>query len=230
MSEEEVLTSIIPYASVLAEYFRDNDGSDTIDQLRGRSLGAHGQQQTALDMEIIISDTYNSFTSPQLEEHREKTKKIWDDMTRAAFPQLESNIIDTVISILKENFGSETSGWWKKGVPEEIRKEIGQIRESDEEERDYEYYINLSHIPKIVTESGNWSELFKDLFGFPQYGKKKDEQVRWLDDLVKIKNAINSNKRITQDDYNEMNDLRILFEKKCSDANRLVEIHETIIE
>ena len=224
VSNKDVVEKIKPYAIVIANYFKEHDGEKEIDVFRNQ-LGAHGQQQSAMDIEVIINETYPEFTSSDLERHKEKTKKQWEDLTKAAFPQLKNQVIETLIIALKKQYGDNTSGWWKKGVPEDVRIEIGKIRESDDEERDYEFYIQLKHVKQIVS-SKDWS-LFKKYFGFQTYGRKREDQISWLDELERIEKLISGNGRITQDEYNRLQEIRVLFTNKLSDLE-LFNGNETI--
>lgn len=216
VSEKDIVERIKPYAIVIANFFKEHDGEKEIDVFRNQ-LGAHGQQQSAMDMEVIINETYPEFTSSDLERHKERTKKQWEDRTKAAFPQLRNQVVDTLILALKQQYGDSTSGWWKKGVPEEVRIEIGKLRESDEEERDYEFYIQLKHVKQIVGNK-DWN-LFKKYFGFQSLGRKREEQIAWLDDLERVEKLITGNGRITQDEYDRIEEIRVLFERKLYDLD-----------
>ena len=122
---------------------------------------------------------------------------------------------------IKKQYGEETAGWWKKGVPEDVRIEIGKIKESDEEERDYEFYFTLKNCKEII-ETKDWA-LFKPYFGFKTRGSKKIEQISWFNDLERIEKLINSKSRITQDEFDKLEEIRVIFEKKLSDLELLSE-------
>ena len=222
LSGVEVIERIKPYATTVAEYFKENDGTDVIIRYKSQ-LGSHGHQQSALDMEVIINETYPDFTSTELMKHRENTKKQWEDKTKELFPILRDKIISSTIGILKNSYGESTSEWWKKGVPNEVRIEIGAMREEDEEERDYEFYIGLKAAKEIIL-SKNWN-IFKPIFGFKTYGKKKEDQTKWLSNVENIERQIKDKGRITKDDYEGLSEIDRTLDYNI--ANYDIEVEES---
>ena len=218
MSEKKILEAIKPYAMPVAEYFEENDGTEIIKEFKGQQ-GAHGQSRCALDMEVIINHAIPEFTSDELERHKERTMKKWEDMTKEEFPRLRDQIIDTAISALKSKYGDDSTGWWKKGVPEEVRIEIAQRKEEDVEEHDNEYYITLSNVKQII-ETRDW-DLFRKFFAMTTRGRKKKDQLSWFDDVEKIDKLIISNGRITQDEYDKLREVSAFFNRKIEDAEYL---------
>lgn len=61
-----------------------------------------------------------------------------------------------IYEILSEEFGSQEEGWWRKGVPLNIRNECVKGREEDTEHPDEPYcYTTLVHLKVILDK--NWS-------------------------------------------------------------------------
>jgi len=215
LNDNETINRIRPYAVALAEYFKDKDktDSDIIDRYRNQ-LGAHGQKQSAMDMEVVINESFSEFNSPELIRYKENTKKMWEERTKETFPIVKDKIIKTMINALKSEYNDTPLSWWKKGVPENVRVEVGSLKESDEEERDYEFYITLKTAKEIIS-SKDW-KLFKPLFGFQSSGRKKEDQLKWLNELERIENLINSKSRVTKDDYDKVEEIRTFLDVKLS--------------
>jgi DGQHR domain len=220
LSSAEVTERVKPYATVIAEYFRDNDGSDEIIRYK-KQLGGHGHQQSALDMEVVINEIYPEFTSAELQKHKENTKKQWEEKTKELFPTVREMIITSTIKILKVNYGDATSGWWKKGVPEKIRIDIGAMRESDDEERDYEYYIGLKAAKEIIS-SRDWSA-FKPVFGLKAHGNKKEDQIKWLTSIENIEKLIEEKGRITKDEFDSLSEIYMILKHNVDYINAQVD-------
>ena len=78
--------------------------------------------------------------------------KKWEDMTKEEFPRLRDQIIDTAISALKSKYGDDSTGWWKKGVPEEVRIEIAQRKEEDVEECEHKRFYDGKPVFVLAVE------------------------------------------------------------------------------
>lgn len=208
-----ILESIREYVEVLADFFRDNDGTKEIDSYRSQ-LGAKGQKDSSLDMEIVIANAFPDFNSPALNERRESTKEEWAAYVKSTLPELRGLIIENVIGALKKKYGDSESGWWVQGVPENVRGEIGAEKGQDSTVNPYESYFTLNRAKSTI--DSNW-KLFKPLFGFTENGKKKEEMLRWFNDLLKIENIVNEGKqRITKEDYEQILSIKTRLELKLT--------------
>jgi hypothetical protein len=73
--------------------------------------------------------------------------------------ETELALHDLVSKTLKQAFGETESGYWRKGIPEAIRKKCQERREGDEEPCDSPFhYTTLVELSQII--GGNW-ELFQ---------------------------------------------------------------------
>lgn len=229
LDERTVIERISPYAKVLANYFRDKEENEPeiIDRYRSM-LGAHGQQQNTMDMEVAINEAYPEFDSADLRRHKENTDKMWEEKTKELFPEVKRDIIQITIKALKSTYGETVSGWWKKGVPEEVRVAIGSLKESDEEERDYEFYFSLKDVKAIIS-SKDWKR-FKPVFGMKTYGSKKEEQIKWLDSLSRIDDLITKKIRVTKEEYDKVLEVRALLQTKNVDEELMIDPGEFIAD
>ena len=75
--------------------------------------------------------------------------------------EVEIALHDLVSRVLRQAFGEEESGYWRKGVPVAIRKKCQERREGDEEPCDFPLqYTTLIELSQIIGE--NWT-LFQQL-------------------------------------------------------------------
>lgn len=103
--------------------------------------------------------------------------------------------------ILENEFGKEESGWWRKGVPKDVRIRCVSRREDDEEPCQESYsYTNLIDLANIMSK--NWS-LFKDKLP-DRYSNNRKGLERDFTRLNRIRNAVMhpvKEKQWTEDDF-----------------------------
>lgn len=97
---------------------------------------------------------------------------------------IEVKLHDLIRKSLQENFGDGEKGWWRKGIPESIRKKCQDRREEDQEPVTNPYcYTDLIDLWKILDES--WSIL-----------------------QLALPREISSNKRQLKSDFERLNQIR----------------------
>ncbi len=85
--------------------------------------------------------------------------------------ETEIALHDLVSKALREMFGEEESGYWRKGVPQPIRKKCQERREGDEEPCDSPLqYTTLIELSQIIGD--NWT-LFQPLLPKQYQSNKK---------------------------------------------------------
>jgi len=73
---------------------------------------------------------------------------------------IETTVHQMVRQTLESNFGDQESGWWRQGIPEDIRKKCATRREEDAQPCDSPFaYTDLIDLSKIISK--NWG-LFQD--------------------------------------------------------------------
>lgn len=69
--------------------------------------------------------------------------------------ELERMLHSKTECVLKQEFGDKESEWWKRGVPQAVRLNCSQARESDDESVDHPYHFTtFIHLKKIM--DSNW--------------------------------------------------------------------------
>lgn len=101
--------------------------------------------------------------------------------------ETELSLHDLVRAKLQEEFGTEEAGWWRQGVPAEIRTVCVTRREQDEEPAASPFaYTDLVHLFKIMDR--NWT-LFVGLLP-KRYASSKKSFESELSRLHRIRNSV----------------------------------------
>ena len=70
--------------------------------------------------------------------------------TRTLTASIEKRIHNSILATLKETFGEDEQGWWRK-LPLKVRQEATVRREADADPNELETYFNLIDYRDIVT-------------------------------------------------------------------------------
>ncbi len=89
---------------------------------------------------------------------------------------------------LQQAFGKKESGWWAKGIPEQIRKECAERREEDPRRQPTYNYTDLIHLKAIVEK--NWKLFEADFQRVSKEIKSKKDFLAGLVRLNEIRRAI----------------------------------------
>jgi len=114
---------------------------------------------------------------------------------------IERTIHRIVRERLQRQYGPEETGWWVKGVPEDLRKELAARRESDPDREEVWNYVDLIDLSKVIEK--NWA-LFEDIFGSPVWGgKQRKSRLSAFGELNQLRKRVAHSVRrgITQDEY-----------------------------
>jgi hypothetical protein len=98
---------------------------------------------------------------------------------------IECSLHSQILELLAHKFGPDESGWWLMGIPEPVRAECQQRRESDPQRLDPYCYTDLLHLHNILDKS--WSVLS------PLAGELQKDKRKFLDalkQLNKIRNMV----------------------------------------
>jgi len=70
--------------------------------------------------------------------------------------ELEKTLHELIEAILKQEFGEDENGWWRRGVPEAVRMDCVTAREKDRVSPPEPYsYTTFIHLKQIIEQ--NWS-------------------------------------------------------------------------
>jgi DNA sulfur modification protein DndB len=184
LETDDLSKQIVNYVSHIVDYFN----AAPLEQIKDfkSKRGAQGHSLCAYEMMNMIYKNDSSFKPEGLEKHLRDKEAKWNDKATNLVYEVQKMISDDVISTLKKEFGDSEDGWWKMGVPTELRKKIAVSREEEKVSKDFEEYFVLIDYEKIITK--NW-KLFENKYAFTK-GGKRDEQLKWYYELNKLRNKI----------------------------------------
>jgi DNA sulfur modification protein DndB len=142
-----------------------------------------------------IHNRFSDFSPEGLRKWMVDNSGKFNDITRTATEKFENGIKNKVYSLLKEKFEAT---WWKDGVPLDIRKSAATTKIDEDSEEPESEFLHLTDYRKII--SRNW-EICKPVFADPAIKSNKDEQLKWFDKLILIRNKVAHNRKITTEDF-----------------------------
>jgi hypothetical protein len=94
--------------------------------------------------------------------------------------EIETSLHGRIREVLEQKLGKDESGWWRKGIPSEIRKECQSRREEDEDGSSEPYcYTNLIDLWKIL--KGKWA-----IFQTELPSAVKSDKNKFGDDIQRL--------------------------------------------
>lgn len=173
---EEVLT---PFAKIVGAHL----GALSSDQRRQfRDLrGVQGVTTRQRRIQQAVRAQMPTFNPAGLEDFLRNEKAETNKHAKELLDKLEVLLQTTLLSELKQQFGSEETGWWFGGVPAAVRRDVSARFEEEAGKRGgKENYFDLIHYRTIITH--NW-QLFDRIFGYGKKNVGKDKGTEWIKEL-----------------------------------------------
>jgi hypothetical protein len=157
----------------------------------------------------------DSPVSPRLEKDREPYRRLAIAEHYLQIRELERCLHTAIRDALAEAYGDDESGWWRRGIPTDIRKTCAAAREADDDGSEYDRfaYTNLMDLKKIIEAKRNKDISFNFLEGLS--GGERSQLLDQLVELNRIRNTVMHPVRVDVPD-----DSQLLF---------VQEMHEKII-
>lgn len=181
---DELLDVMTPFTEPLVAHFK----IATVDELRAyrRQVGNLGQSRVAFAMMDVINNAKPSFSPTGLDEYRKSHDQTGTNQARILMPKLQLEIQGVTLRILKSKYGPDEAGWWRQGVPPQVRQDVAALREANPELGGYEQNFDLLDYRSIA--SAKW-ELFEPFFAVGG-GNSKEKQLGWFSKLSILRNRI----------------------------------------
>ncbi len=212
---QELQDAVRPFIVPIVETFGKADLSE-IRQYR-RQVGNAGQRQAAFSMMEAVHSAKQGFNPEGLADFIRSHDQTGTNTARQLMPQLQLSIHDATMILLRSLFGEDESGWWRKGVPEKVRKEVASRREVTPEGGAYDQFFELLDYRSIASD--NWAT-FDPYFGFGP-GKGKENRLAWFGKLSVLRNRIAHPERgtVSDDELAFIESLAAHFEKVMGPIN-----------
>jgi DNA sulfur modification protein DndB len=167
--------------------FLANPPPQILSELR-RSTGESGVKDSTLVLLSKIHEQFPEFEPDILKDWlRKKDPSINNETRELILDKIEPMIHNYVFSTLKSNFGEDPSQWWFKVNPT-IRNEAMKKADDAGEIKDFEKFIDLIHLKKIIDE--NWS-LFGEIFTlYATSNDNKTKRLAWFTKMNGIRNNV----------------------------------------
>lgn len=185
LDNEDLFESIKPYGEALGKYL----GSLNEDERKKfRDLrGIQGQTTRTRRCQQAIREQIQTFDVPGLDDFIKLEKAQTNIKAKSLIDWIETNLQKTIISELKQIYGSNESEWWINGVPKVVRTKVSERFEQDDAKRGgKEYYFELLDYKKIILE--DWVN-FEHLFAYGKAGSK-EKRTAWIDYINQKRNIV----------------------------------------
>lgn len=169
----------------------------------------------------LINDQYPNFQSERANAYREKhsqENRTRNEEGRIIGDQIENMVKDSVVSQLKDVFGSEDYKWWKEGVPDKVITKVSEeaLKQKDFS-NDFEKYLTFSDLYEIIFSN---SELFGSQFVVnAKESDPKKTKFKWLKRCAELKDlySIEDGEIISQEDLDCLRKLSEILSSKLEE-------------
>lgn len=122
--------------------------------------------------------------------------------------EIETRLHSRIREVLEHKFGKAESGWWRKGIPEEIRKDCQSRREEDEDALSDPYcYTDLMHLWLIL--KSQWTIFQPELPNTVSADRKKlGDDIQRLNVIRRIVMHPVRGKIPSEDDFDFVRDFK----------------------
>lgn len=184
LSATELVEVLEPYGRAVGQYF----ATRTLEQMtQFRSLrGVQGQTTGTRRVEEFIQSSESTFDPPGLKEFLSREKAQTTTQAFELLQGIERVLQSTILSELKNEFGSDEADWWFAGVPVGVRKKVdNRINEEGGKKGGREENFDLIDYREIV--EANW-QLFEALLA---RGKgNKQARTKWLAEVNDLRKPV----------------------------------------
>jgi DNA sulfur modification protein DndB len=215
LDENEITQLITPFGRSLGEHFA---GISNQELEKFRSLrGGQGHGTGTRLCQAVISNRFPEFKPAGLQEFLDLQELHTSEEAMNIARRIEVALHKFVLSELKEEYGSEESGWWFRGIPRATRQRIDKLRNEEAVPRARESLFDLIDFRSIIED--NW-----DLFGaiLVQGAGNKEKKTKWLVRLNEIRNvaAHPANGPVPLEDVEYLHETERWLKTRLDEANR----------
>jgi len=205
LDDQELTELLEPYAKAISGYLASLSVADR-QTFRGHR-GVQGVTTRQRRMQQAIKSAFPKYDPPGLEDFLRNEKAETNKQARELLDEVELVLQSTIVEDLKQQYGQEDAGWWFKGVPSTVRKDVSTRLEEDAGSRGArECYFTLINYRAIMTY--NW-DLFGVIFGYGKKNVGKDRGTEWIKELNDFRNVVmhvSSGVHISVEDLDKIKD------------------------
>lgn len=184
LENPELLELLEPWARQVGKYFASLSPEQV---MQFRALrGVQGQTAGTRRVELRIQQFDKTFDPPGLREFLERERAQTTTRAFEEIQAIEQILQATIITELKEEFGSDEKEWWFGGVPKGVRKKVDdRINEEGGKKGGREENFDLIDYRDVIL--ANW-ELFEPSLA---RGKgSKESRTKWIVDVNELRKPV----------------------------------------
>ena len=185
LAPETLTEAVRPFVRPIIDYFKNADET-AVSTFRGH-YGSSGPRIAAFAIMELVHNEKPDFNPPGLEEHIRSHSSAAVNRANGLITEIEDSIRDRTLRLLKGLYGPEEDGWWKTGVPQQIRGAAALKSELSPEGGEPHQFLDLLDYKKIAHVPSNWGT-FELRFTVDRSKRSKDARLEWMDSLNAIRN------------------------------------------
>jgi DNA sulfur modification protein DndB len=200
--------------------------ASSFDEIKGFKLyfGAGGSSNAALAIMEQIHSAYPEFNPAGLEKYMSDKKAQYTEKSLSLIKEIQLALSSHIISILKNEYGSEDDAWWFASIPTEVKKKAAEKQAEDTIKRPLEQCLDLIHYQKILIK--NW-KLLGSTYSLGIKGSK-EKQLEWFDKFNRIRNIAYhpENGPVSKEEYDYLVYLKNAIEQRIEESSKKQKIWE----
>jgi DNA sulfur modification protein DndB len=184
LNDHELVEVVRSYAKLVGQHFASLT-QDQVAQFRALR-GVQGQTTGTRRVEEVITRSEPSFDPPGLKEYLEREKAQTTTRAFEEIQAIEQILQTTILTELRNEFGSEEKDWWFNGIPKSVRKKVDdRINEEGGKKGGREQNFDLIDYRDIIQT--NWL-LFEATLG---RGKgSKENRTKWVFEVNELRKPV----------------------------------------
>lgn len=184
LDDQELVEVVRPYAKLVGQHFASLT-SDQVAQFRALR-GVQGQTTGTRRVEEMIRRSEASFDPPGLGEYLEREKAQTTTRAFEEIQAIEQVLQTTVLTELKNEFGTDEKDWWFNGIPKSVRKKVDdRINEEGGKKGGREQNLDLIDYRDIIHT--NWG-IFEAILA---RGKgSKESKTKWIVEVNELRKPV----------------------------------------
>lgn len=194
-SGKEMAEMVITFLDPVITYVNGFDISK-INNFRKYATSPSGVDMGVREFQHEIHKSFKAFDPDGLQKWIIDNSGKFNDIARNFIDKVEEGIKAIIYLTLEERF---EGSWWKDAVPSEIQKRAALTRIDEKSDVADSEFINLPDYKAIVSK--HWETIFKPIFADPEIKSNKDNQLKWFDKFIPLRNKIvHKRGKATQED------------------------------
>ena len=184
LDDDDLAQRIRPYAIAVGAYFARMNPEE---RRRFRQLrGGQGHDTGTRDCQEAVRREFSSYAPEGLAEWIERRKRNTNEEARRVIDEIEKDIQQRIIEVLKDEFDHDHQQWWYEGVPKNVRLKVRE-RVEDAGGGKEEEYFDLAHYEAII--KSNWP-LFSGTFAYEKANVGKEKGTAWIREISNWRNKV----------------------------------------